>query len=442
MRCTKGGQLSARPQIQTHTLTQETPPSISNLLRDPAGSAAKLQLLSGYITKEITDSWEGLVPTRLHQKLYRALHKTITLHQHGVWLHRNNVLHPQVDVYIPVDYGRKRTQKRELPEEEEKNPRDKQWMRQREAAFTRKRMWAGTPIPKTMRKRKHTPIPTPPAADSLSSSTEEWPTNNTSDDTDSNHTPDSPSPPRREEDLSSPAKRPRPESPPSGKHPGKRKRQIEVDIRKPQRPRKHPRSEVSPPGKRTEKRKRQTEIAIRKPQRPRKQHQSQKSISTQRKPQAPFQRRSVEDIITHIHETRSHLYERISTTSRNQQGKVSRRGVRRGRSGLRDLGGTSGDDTEDSRPRTTPTAHTHLHTPSEPQWAASTPPPQPQSGRLGVGRRRIRPTQTHTITKPNTESNTTTRTYTTLTAKDSPPTRQKTPNYVRGDKILGSTAPI
>jgi hypothetical protein len=140
--------------MQTQTLTQETPPSISSLLAAPPHSAAKLQLLSGYISKEITDSWEGIIPARLHQKLYRALHKTTTLHQHGVWIHRNNILHPQAEVYIPIDYGRKPTHKRELPEEEEPNPLDKQWKRQRKAGLTRQRMWAGTPIPKPTPKRK------------------------------------------------------------------------------------------------------------------------------------------------------------------------------------------------------------------------------------------------------------------------------------------------
>ena len=112
MRSLEGGQLSTQPHITPHTLTQETPPSISTLLSHPSSSSGKLQLLSGYITKDITDSWEGIIPTRLHQKLYRSIHKTITLHQHGVWLHRNSILHPQVDVYIPVDYGRTQAHKR------------------------------------------------------------------------------------------------------------------------------------------------------------------------------------------------------------------------------------------------------------------------------------------------------------------------------------------
>ena len=155
MRSSSKGKVSAQSNIQAHTLTQETPPSILSLLAESSTSAAKLQLLSGYITKDITDSWEGLIPTRLHQKIYRTLHKTITLHQHGVWLHRNNALHPQVAVHIPVDFGRKPGQKRTLPEEEETNPRDKKWKRQREAAFTRQRMWAGEPIPIVVKKRKH-----------------------------------------------------------------------------------------------------------------------------------------------------------------------------------------------------------------------------------------------------------------------------------------------
>jgi hypothetical protein len=65
MRSTKGGQLSVKPSsIHAQTLNQETSPSVSSLLSDPTHSAAKLQLLSGHITKNITDSWEG---ARLHQ---------------------------------------------------------------------------------------------------------------------------------------------------------------------------------------------------------------------------------------------------------------------------------------------------------------------------------------------------------------------------------------
>jgi hypothetical protein len=95
MRSMQGGKLSDSPTINSNTLTQETPPSISTLLHDDINSAAKLQLLSGAITKEITDSWTGIIPTSLHQKLYRTLHMNIVLHQHSAWIERNEILHPE-----------------------------------------------------------------------------------------------------------------------------------------------------------------------------------------------------------------------------------------------------------------------------------------------------------------------------------------------------------
>jgi hypothetical protein len=176
----------------------------------------------------------------------------------------------------------------------------------------------------------------------------------------------------------------------------------------------------------TKKRKRHSEVSIRKPQRPHKQHQSQPSHTAQQEPQVPFQRRSIEDIITHIHETRSHLLaQRSNPTFRNPHDKVSRRGIRRVRSGPRDLGGTSDDDTEDSRPRIMPTSHTQSYTPSEPQRAALTPPPRPQSGRLGVGHQRIRPTPIHTQTRVTLSTQTTTQQSTTITQRDSLATQHK-----------------
>ena len=92
-------------------------------------------------------------------------------------------LHPQVAVHIPVDFGRKPVHKRTLPEEEETNPRDKQWKRQREAAFIRQRMWAGEPIPTITKQRKHASVTTAidPHTESDGSSTEEWPSPTTSD---------------------------------------------------------------------------------------------------------------------------------------------------------------------------------------------------------------------------------------------------------------------
>jgi hypothetical protein len=223
-----------KPTIHAHTLNQETFPSVSSLLSDPANSAAKLQLLSGYITKDITDSWEGVIPTRLHQKLYRTLHKTITLHQHGLWLHRNNILHPQTDRYIPDDFGRKPALKRTLPEEEEANPRDKQWKRQREAGFTRQRMWAGTPIPAPTKKRKGTPaMVSDRCVDSDGSSTEEWPSPTNSDS--ETHSVDTHRAPLTSQPL---PKRPRTAQAQvhASNHSRKRKRDSEVLIRKTLRP--------------------------------------------------------------------------------------------------------------------------------------------------------------------------------------------------------------
>ena len=252
------------------------------------------------------------------------------------------MLHPQTDRYIPVDFGRKLALKRTLPEEEEANPRDKQWKRQREAGFTRQRMWAGTPIPAPTKKRKGISATEPDrCADSDGSSTEEWPSPTSSD----------------SETHSATTHRAPLTSQPLPRRP--RSAQAQVHVTNP-----------------TKKRKRRREVSIQKPQRPHKQHQSQPSHTAQQEPQVPFQRRSIEDIITHIHETRSHLLaQRSNPTSRNPHDKVSRRGIRRVRSGPRELGGTSDDDTEDPRPRNTTTSHTQSHTPSEPQRAALTPPP-------------------------------------------------------------------
>ena len=103
----------------------------------------------------ITDGWANLVPHRLQQKLYRTLHKTIVLHQHDTWLKRNAVMHPDTPFFTPIDYGRKPAKKRQLLEEEEDNPKNKRWIKQREVALTRERMWAGTPIPES---NKNVPV--------------------------------------------------------------------------------------------------------------------------------------------------------------------------------------------------------------------------------------------------------------------------------------------
>ena len=439
MRCTKGGNLSPRPNIQTQTLTQETPPSISSLLAAPHHSAAKLQLLSGYISKEITDSWEGIIPARLHQKLYRALHKTITLHQHGVWIHRNNILHPQAEVYIPIDYGRKPTHKRELPEEEEPNPLDKQWKRQRKAGLTRQRMWAGTPIPKSTPKRKRSHTEDSGAEEALNqhktrtsiinnphtdrdTSDEERPRMKPATSTKRKRTEVSirkPSRPRKQRHTTTTQRRSISEffiltisddelpilTTPDGEAdythtvtstittphcsaetPDSRpKRTRPIDEHRPTRSVERPRLEPALSAKR----KRQAEVSIRKPSRPLKQRQRT----------APFQRRSISELITHIRHTRLNLLTQNSSNP-TQINRVSRErgGEGEGASGPVGLGGSSDCDVEDRSPqlRTRTTLRTQHNTPLEPQRITLTPPPRPLDGRLGEGHRRIRHTISHT----------------------------------------------
>ena len=403
MRSSSKGKVSSQSNIQTHNLTQETPPSILSLLSETLTSPAKLQLLSGYITKDITDSWEGLFPTRLHQKIYRTLHKTIMLHQHGAWLHRNNILHPQVAIHIPVDFGRKPGQKRTLPEEEETNPRDKKWKRQREAAFTRQRMWAGEPIPIVLKKRKRTSIcATIPTEVSVStesdgSSTEEWPSPTTSDTETTLPQPINQEPPTQRRrlqhpDHSSTITQHEQDTTHSSASTGKRKRTTDVTIRKPCRPHKQRQiTQSSKPGQyplhqhkaSKGKRKRITEVTIRKPQRPQKQRQLRKSKS----PTSRYRRRTISELIEHIHTTRTSI--RTQLMAQREEGI---RGRARVRLGLVGREGTINHDSDDGRPRT-PTATLTLHnTHHEPQRAPLTPPPRPPDGRLGVGHRRIRHT--------------------------------------------------
>jgi hypothetical protein len=177
MRSTSGGTLSAQPSIETQIMMQETPHNVASLLTSSSGSEAQLQLLSGVITEDITTGWNGTIPHRLQQKLYRTLHKTIVLHQHGAWLKRNAVLHPDTDTDIPVDYGRKPARKRQIIEDEEGNPKDKRWTKQRKTAMIRTAMWEGTPIPKPSTKRsRDTSRNTSPITESgTSSETDEWP---------------------------------------------------------------------------------------------------------------------------------------------------------------------------------------------------------------------------------------------------------------------------
>ena len=406
MRSLEGGQLSTQPHITPHTLTQETPPSISTLLSHPSSSAGKLQLLSGYITKDITDSWEGIIPTRLHQKLYRSIHKTITLHQHGVWLHRNSILHPQVDVYIPVDYGRTQAHKRTLPEEEEANPRDKQWKRQREAAFTRQRMWAGTPIPKPTKKRKRTLITPQPVTDTDGSSTEEWPSH-ASNDSESDLLPtESPSlhtlhkattnpPSTRDADVTSTSSASEVDS-------GKRNHARPKKKRASTSPTEHP--SLNPT-----KRKRQPHIQIRRPSRPRKQSKGplgspQEDQPTQESSTRTYNRRSIEQLTAYIHSTRH----TITTESRQRHGNE---GVKDGAvSGTEGAGktaprvhGASGED-RPTLARTTDTQHASPRKGGRSirtvQWTHTTPPPPSIVGRFR-GRSPATPTLT-TATHNNT----------------------------------------
>jgi hypothetical protein len=149
--------------------------NISELLASPESSAPKLQLLSGVISLQITNAWKGIRPSRMHQKLYRTIHKTIILHQHGAWLHRNNALHPDTELPVVVDYGRKRTQKRLTIEKEEVNHRDKEWKRQREAGLLRERMWEGTPLSPSKTNTRRPPFTTQDttSASSVSSETDD-----------------------------------------------------------------------------------------------------------------------------------------------------------------------------------------------------------------------------------------------------------------------------
>jgi len=174
MRMTHGGSLSPNPTIIASKLSSETPPNIVSLLQSQ-DSAAKLQLLSGVITEHITQGWSGFVPSRLQQKLYRTLHKTIIHHQHSTWLKRNEVAHPITPFLNPVDYGRKPARKRQLLEDEEDNPKDIRWTKQRETAMIRERMWAGEPIPASSKKRKRVHMVSSLSDSDSSSETDEWP---------------------------------------------------------------------------------------------------------------------------------------------------------------------------------------------------------------------------------------------------------------------------
>jgi hypothetical protein len=121
MRSTQGGTLSPNPTVNPLNVAPETPANIATLLHSP-DSPAKLKLLSGMITEHITNGWAGLVPPRLQQKLYRTLHKTITLHQNNTWLERNAIMHPDTPFFTPTDYGTKPARKRQLLKDEEANP--------------------------------------------------------------------------------------------------------------------------------------------------------------------------------------------------------------------------------------------------------------------------------------------------------------------------------
>ena len=294
MRSKKGGKLSDSPTINPVTLTQETPTSISTLLHEDTNSPAKLQLLSGIISKVITDTWFGAIPASMHQKLYRTLHMTIISHQHSAWIERNEILHPQTETFIPTDYGRAPARQSRQLEDEETNPKDRQWKRQRAVAMTRKAMWEGTPIPPPPTKKntsstslsaasstdEDSPPPSPstrkrtrsntPTSDGTSD-TDEWP---------------SPIPQRRKTTATS-------------KDTNKRKRHHPISIRKTPRPTKRhmeSRHEDTQPSPHqtplTMKRKRHHPVTIRKSTRPTK--RKQKHI-----------RRNIDELIAYIHSSQS-----------------------------------------------------------------------------------------------------------------------------------------
>ena len=141
------------------------------------------------------------------------------------------------------------------------------------------------------------------------------------------------------------------------------KRTRPIDEHRPTRSVERPRLEPALSAKR----KRQAEVSIRKPSRPLKQRQRT----------APFQRRSISELITHIRHTRLNLLTQNSSNP-TQINRVSRErgGEGEGASGPVGLGGSSDCDVEDRSPqlRTRTTLRTQHNTPLEPQRITLTPP--------------------------------------------------------------------
>jgi hypothetical protein len=137
----------------------------------------------------------------------------------------------------------------------------------------------------------------------------------------------------------------------------------------------------------TGKRKRIKEVTIRKPQRPHKQRQL---TNTNLPTRVNYQRRTISELITHIHATRIHiLTQRSFDNDRHSQHRTQREEDGGGMVGLGLVGRDGNTDCTHS------TTHTSHYTPQEPQRGTLTPPPRPLDGRLGVGHRRIRHTSPH-----------------------------------------------
>ena len=421
MRSLTGGTLSSHPSPPVRTLTQETPLEISDLLTNPDSSAPRLQLLSGVISLQITNAWKGTIPQRLHQKLYRTLHKTIVLHQHGAWLHRNNTLHPDTEHPVVVDYGRKRATKRMTIEDEEVNNRDKEWMRQRKAGLLRERMWEGTPLSPNKTNPRRTPVTTQDStsASSESSETDEWPsptratsterntsesdslgTDPTSSDTRTNQTkrklhlpPQVRKPVRPRKRMTLEASSPNTCDTGVPTRNTKRKHYLPPQVRKHARPQKRQAltslADVSPPTHL--KRKRQLSIQIRKPCRPRKQQKSPTEGPQADHPPSEdnntiHKRRSIDQLIAYIHSTRPSSA--ASTRRRQRQARV---GVEEGNGKRRAVwtATSAHDATGEDQPtpaHTTDTQHASLLTEGRArrtlQWTHTTPPPPSNEGRF------------------------------------------------------------
>jgi hypothetical protein len=99
--------------------------------------------------------WKQTLPTRLHQKLYRAAHKGIVTHQHNLWLARNAIRHPITDIPHQPSYGRKREIKTPTDEDTD-NSDDTEWKRTRLVALDKQAIWKARLKyrPTTNRRRK------------------------------------------------------------------------------------------------------------------------------------------------------------------------------------------------------------------------------------------------------------------------------------------------